>query len=119
MSLIFTATPGDHAIMVHSTIGSIVKNGPQLDVHGRGNVHVICSIDGHDEKVITLRDVAFFPNARDNLISESHMDRKGMDICKRNGKVTIRKPGGETVMQGSLQGATNCSLYICHLLSSI
>jgi len=35
-----------------------------------------------------------------------------MDIRKRNGKVTIRKPGGETVMQGSLQGTTNCSFYI-------
>jgi hypothetical protein len=99
-------------ILVHSTIGSIVKNGPQLDVHGCSDVHVICSIDGHDEKVITLHDVTFCPNARDNLISESRMDRKGMDIRKRNGKVTIRKPGSETVMQGSLQGATNCSLYI-------
>jgi hypothetical protein len=89
-------------ISVHSTIGSIVKNGPQLDVHGRGDVHVICSIDGRDKKVITLCNVAFCPNACDNLISESRMDCKGMDICKQNGKITIRKLGGETVMQGSL-----------------
>jgi hypothetical protein len=99
-------------ILVHTTIGSIVKNGPQLDVHGCGNVHVICSIDGCDEKVITVCDVTFFPNACDNLISESCMDHKDMDICKWNWKVTIKRPGSETVMQGNLQGSTNCSLYI-------
>ena len=35
-----------------------------------------------------------------------------MDIRKWNGKVTIRKLDGKTVMQGSLQDTTNCSFYI-------
>jgi hypothetical protein len=99
-------------ISVHSTIGSIEKNRPQLDVHVCGKVHIICSIDGRDKKVIALCDVTFCPNTCDNLISKSRMDHKGMDICKQNGKVTIRKLSGKTVMQGSLQSITNCSLYI-------
>jgi gag-polypeptide of LTR copia-type len=54
-----------------STIGSIQKKGPKLDVHGRGDIRVICSVKGREDRTITLRDVAYCPDARDNLISES------------------------------------------------
>lgn len=88
----------------HDTIGSIQKNGPQLQVHGTGEIKIICSVKGHDDQVITFRDVAFCPDARDNLVSESRMDRKGMEIRKRSGKVSVIKPNGELLMQGKLRG---------------
>ena len=87
-----------------STIGSIQKKGPKLDVHGRGDIRVICSVKGREDRVVTLCDVAYCPDARDNLVSESRMDRKGLEIRKRNGKVSIIKDNGEMVMQGGLQG---------------
>ena len=48
-------------------------------------------------------DVAFCPDARDNLISESCMDRKGLEIRKRNGQVRILRKNGSVLMQGCLQ----------------
>jgi len=91
-------------VLTQGTIVSIQKKGLKLDIHGRGDIHVICSIKGREDRFITLRDVAYCPDARDNLISESRMDRKGLEIRKRNGKVSIIKDDGEMVMQGSLQG---------------
>jgi len=32
------------------------------------------------------------------------MDQKGMEITKRNGRITIKKPNGETIMEGRLRG---------------
>ncbi|KAH7917367.1 hypothetical protein BV22DRAFT_984947, partial [Leucogyrophana mollusca] len=52
---------------------------------------------------VTLRDVCYSPNARDNLISESRMDRNGMEITKRHGRLTISKPNGDIVMEGKLR----------------
>ena len=48
-------------------------------------------------------DVAFCPDAHDNLISESHMDRKGLEIHKWNGQVRILHKNGSVLMQGCLQ----------------
>ena len=48
-------------------------------------------------------DVAFCPDAHDNLISESHMDRKGLEIRKWNGQVRILHKNGSVLMQGCLQ----------------
>jgi hypothetical protein len=96
-----------------STIGSIQKKGPKLDVHSRGNILVICSVKGHEDRIITLRDVAYCPDAHDNLISESQMDQKALEIRKRKGKVSVIKNNGKMVMQGSLQGGLyilNCIL---------
>src|SRR5882762_4953676 len=53
------------------TIGSIQKKGPKLDIHGRGDIRVICSVKGRKDRIITLRDVTYCPDARNNLISES------------------------------------------------
>jgi gag-polypeptide of LTR copia-type len=39
------------------TIGSIQKKGPKLDIHGRGDICVICSVKGRKDRVITLRDI--------------------------------------------------------------
>jgi len=86
-----------------STIGSIQKNGPQLEVLGRGDILILCHVQDRDDCVITLRDVSYCPNARDNLVSESRMDRKGLEIRKRNGRLTIKKSSGEIVMEGALR----------------
>ena len=48
-------------------------------------------------------DVAFCPDARDNVIPESHMDQKGLKILKRNGQVRILHKNGSVLMQGCLQ----------------
>jgi len=47
-------------------IRSIQKKGPKLDVYGRGNIQVICSIKGHEDRIITLHDIAYCPDACDN-----------------------------------------------------
>ncbi|TFY63604.1 hypothetical protein EVJ58_g3163 [Rhodofomes roseus] len=85
------------------TIGSIQKTGPQLQVLGRGEIHIICRVDGRDKRTVTLKDVAYCPDARDNLISESRMDHHGLEIRKRNGTVAILKPNGDVAMQGTLR----------------
>ena len=85
------------------TIGSINKDGPCLDVQGTGDINIICSVLGHESRTITLRNVSYCPGAHNNLISESHMDQKGLTIVKRKGKVTIMKPSGNVVMEGNLQ----------------
>lgn len=86
------------------TIGSINKNGPRLCIVGRGTIHVICPVKGNKNQIIQLTNVAYCPDAQDNLVSESWLDRKGMDIRKWNGKVTIKKPNGNLLMQGELRG---------------
>lgn len=93
-----------------STVDGIHKNAPKLKVLGIGDI-MTCPIDGQADRIITLRNVAFSPNARDNLISESHMDTKGLKICKFNGRVLILKPDGKFVMQGICRGGlfeVNC-----------
>ncbi|TFY56531.1 hypothetical protein EVJ58_g7579 [Rhodofomes roseus] len=85
------------------TIGSIQKTGPQLQVLGRGEIRILCRVDGRDERTVTLKDVAYCPDARDNLISESRMDHHGLEIRKRNGTVAILKPNGDVAMQGTLR----------------
>jgi hypothetical protein len=71
-------------------------------MHGLGDILILCSVEGHDNWVITLWDVAFCPDAQDNLVSESQMDCKGLEICKQNGEVFIIKPNGDLLMQGYL-----------------
>jgi hypothetical protein len=86
------------------TIGGINNKAATLSILGRGDVRIISKVDGRDDETITLRNVAYCPDAADNLISEGRLDRKGMEICRKNGKVTVRKPDGTTVMQGRLEG---------------
>lgn len=83
-------------------IQGIVKNGPALQVLGYGSVLVNVSVKGRADRIVKLTNVRYCPNARDNLMSESRMDRKGMEITKRNGRLTIKKPNGEIVMEGKL-----------------
>lgn len=54
-----------------SIIHSINEGGPQLEVEGTGTVNILVSVKGQADRVVTLKDVCFTPNARDNLISES------------------------------------------------
>ena len=86
-----------------SYIGGIQKNAPSLISNGSGDIHLTCNIDGDTECTITLMDVAFCPDAHDNLISESRMDRKGLEIRKWNGQVRILRKNGSVLMQGYLQ----------------
>ena len=86
-----------------SYIGGIQKNTPSLISNGSGDIRLTCNIDGDTECTITLMDVAFCPDAHDNLISESHMDQKGLEIRKWNGQVRILHKNGSVLMQGCLQ----------------
>ena len=46
-------------------------------------------------------------------MSESRMDRKGMEITKRGGRLTIKQPDNEVIMEGRLQGnlyEVNCAI---------
>ena len=66
----------------HDSIKGIVKNGPELEVLGTGTVLVSVLVKGRPESTIKLLNVSYCPNARDNLMSESWMDQKGMEITK-------------------------------------
>jgi hypothetical protein len=103
------------------TIDAIQKNAPVLEVLGIGDITVTCPIEGDTDRTITLRNIAFSPNTRDNLISESHMDKKGLEINKFNGRVSIRKPDGKLVMQGIRRGGLfkiNCYITLPSSLPS-
>ena len=86
----------------NSIIKGIVKNGPMLQVLSVRTVLVMVSIKGREDRTIKLLDVSYCPNARDNLMSESWMDRRGMEITKRNGRLVIKNSKGETIMEGYL-----------------
>ena len=94
------------------TIGSIQKKGPKLDIHRIGDICIIFSIKGCEDRIITLWDVTYCPDAWDNLISESQMDHKGLEIHKQNRKVSIIKGNSKIVIQGSLQGG----LYVLYCI---
>lgn len=85
------------------TIGGINDEGPQLDIFGRGDILISCQIVGRPDRTITLRNVAYSPHARDNLISEIRMNKLGLETRKKQGKVTILKENGEIAMQGGLR----------------
>lgn len=83
-----------------------------LQIFGRGKVVIRVSVNGWHDHLISLHDVVHCPHARDNLISESCMDKKGFKIVKQKGKVIIKSDKGEVVMQGRWQG-----LYIMDCVS--
>jgi len=89
-------------------IGGVNKKATSLEVLGTGDIKVIVTIDGRKDKTITLSNASYCPDAADNLVSESRMDRKGLAILKKKGKVTITKSDGSVVMQGRL---LSCNLY--------
>ncbi|GBE87258.1 Retrovirus-related Pol polyprotein from transposon TNT 1-94 [Sparassis crispa] len=83
------------------TIGGIRKTGPQLEVHGRGDILILCHVHSGDQHIVTLRNVCYCPDARDNIISESHMDQKGLSIHKQNGLVAVQNSNGKVIMEGA------------------
>ena len=88
-----------------SSIRGIQKNAPALQSIGFGDVHLTCMVDGKSERTITLMNIVYCPDARDNLISESRMDRKGLEIRKRKGLVNVLRTDGSILMQGHLNGS--------------
>ena len=70
-----------------SSIGGIQKNAPSLILKGSGNIQLTCNIENDNECTITLLNITFCPDTHNNLIMESHMDRKGLEIHKWNGHV--------------------------------
>ena len=87
----------------NDSIKGIVKDGPELQVLGTGAVIVTVSVKGRPDHTIKLVNVSYCPDAQDNLMSKSRMDCRGMEITKRGGRLTIKKPNGEIVMEGCLR----------------
>lgn len=100
------------AVPRKQTIGGINKKATSLAVLGTGDVNVIVDIDDRRDKIVTFRNASYCPNAADNLVSESRMDRKGLAILKKNGKITISKDNGSVIMQGRI---LSCNLYEIHV----
>ena len=96
----------------HSSIGGIQRNAPALQSMGTGDIRLACTVDGKSKCTVMLTNVTFCPDAWDNLISESRMDRKGLEIQKCKGLVNVLHTNGSILMQGHL----NRSLYElnCH-----
>jgi Reverse transcriptase (RNA-dependent DNA polymerase)/GAG-pre-integrase domain len=90
------------------SIGGINKQAASLAVLGTGDIKVVVIIDGRKDETVTFRNASYCPDAADNLVSESRMDRKGLAILKKKGKVTITESDGTIVMQGRL---LSCNLY--------
>jgi GAG-pre-integrase domain len=85
-----------------ATVGGINENGPWLLVEGQGDVDLLVTMTGCEDRVIMLKNMWYCPNACNNLISESWMDLKGLEINKKNRWVKILKPNGEIIMEGNL-----------------
>ena len=62
------------------------------------------SIKGRPDLVVKLLNVSYCPNVHNNLMSESCMDCKGIEITKCNEHITITNPDGNIIMQGQLCG---------------
>ena len=60
----------------YSMIGGIQKSAPSLKSKGFGDILLTCTVNGESDQTITLINVAYCPDARDNLVSESHMALK-------------------------------------------
>ena len=60
--------------MKPGTISSINKKAVTLSILGRGDVHIISKVDGQNDEIITLYNVAYCPDAADNLISEGRLN---------------------------------------------
>ena len=63
-----------------------------------------------------LKNVQYCPNACNNLISESRMNLKGLEINKKNCQVKVIKPNGEIVMEGNL---LHHNLYHMHCIVAL
>jgi hypothetical protein len=87
---------------INDVVNSINKTGPSLEVQGKGSVAVQVSVSGQSDQIIMLCNVCYCPDVRDNLISESQMDKKGLEIHKAKGQLCISKANGKIVMEGQL-----------------
>ena len=56
-----------------------------------------------EHHTITLWNVAYCPDAQDNLISESQMDKRGLEIQKRDGQVQVSKQDRSILIEGRLR----------------
>ena len=72
---------------------------------GTGDIRFACTVDGKSKHTVMLTNVVFCPDARDNLISESQMDQKGLEIQKHKGLVNVLHTDGSILMQGHLNGS--------------
>ena len=72
---------------------------------GTGDIQLTCTVDGKSEHTVMLTNVTFCPDAQDNLISESRMDQKGLEIQKHKGLVNVLCTNGSILMQGHLNGS--------------
>ena len=78
-----------------------------------GTVFISVSVKGRPDWMIKLLNVSYCPNAWDNLMSESQMDQKGMEITKWGGQLTIKQSDKEVIMEGQLRGnlyEINCAI---------
>ena len=89
----------------HSSIGGIQRNTPALQSMGTGDIRLACTVDRKSKHTVMLTNVTFCPDSRDNLISESWMDRKGLKIQKHKGLVNVLHTDGSILMQGHLNGS--------------
>jgi len=58
-------------IPCHKVIGGINKKATSLEVLGTGDIKVIVTINGREDKTITLCNTFYCPDAADNLVLES------------------------------------------------
>ena len=56
--------------MKSGSIGGINKNAATLSILGRGDIRIISKVDGRNDEIITLCNIAYCPDAMDNLMSE-------------------------------------------------
>jgi hypothetical protein len=81
-----------------STIAGIASGVPSLKVLGRGDVLVRSRLAHGKIKTIRLRDVAYVPDARTNVLSLGRGDARGYQHLTAEGRLRILRPsprGGE------------------------
>jgi hypothetical protein len=74
-----------------STIGGVQATASGLAVLGRGSVVLRFYSPGGDKRSLTLRNVAYAPGARDNLISTGRLDRAGFRCEMEDGQLRVVK----------------------------
>jgi hypothetical protein len=65
-----------------------------------GDVHLKCFLPDKKEYYVTLRNILYCPNARNNLISEGRMEKANLIILVKEGMCMILTNSNQIVMIG-------------------
>ena len=90
------------------SVGGIDAKSLPLEVKGIGDVQLKCFLPGGQVRHVTLKNVYYCPNARDNLISEGRMLKAGMTLVCEGKMCTAKRKDGKVMFVGHYKHSNLC-----------